>query len=99
MGQAAGWAVRGERPGFGVLNLLFAILLVFGVAGASVGWMLGTRSLYQTEYNALDPIVPRRSQIMAVVRRRKMWRLVYTLAFFFLGVLTGLAFLMYLARR
>ena len=89
---------RGERLGFGALNLLIAILLVFGAAGAGVGWMLGTRTLYQKEFDALEPIVPQRRVIMATLRRGKFRRLVFTAVFFFLGVLTGLAFLMYLAR-
>ncbi len=81
------------------MNLLIAILLAFGAAGAGVRWALGTRRLYQRAYDPLDPPMPRRSQVVAIVRRRKIRRLLFTLFSFFLGVLAGLALLFYLAHR
>src|SRR5579871_4356221 len=53
------------------LKILIAILLAFGAAGAGVGWVVGSRSLYQREYDPLDPPMLGRRQIMAVIKRRK----------------------------
>lgn len=91
---------RGQVDG-GVdsLNLLIAILLLFGVAGAGVGWTVSTPTLYQREYDPLDPPVLHRRHVAPIIRRRKVRRLLFTLMSFFLGVLAGLAFLFYLARR
>ncbi len=97
-GRAAS-GTRANRRGVDTLYLLVAILLVFGAAGAGIGWRMGTRALYQHEYNPLDPPVLRRRPVMAIVRRRKWRRLLFTLMSFFVGVLARLGFLMYLARR
>ncbi len=81
------------------MKLLIAILLLFGAAGAGIGWAVATQTLYRREYNPLDPPVLHRRHVAPVIRRRKVRRLLFTLMSFFLGVLAGLGFLFYLARR
>ncbi|HZP99262.1 MAG TPA: hypothetical protein VFB13_06975 [Reyranella sp.] len=81
------------------MKLLIAILLAFAAAGAGIGWVMGTRTLYEREYNPLDPPMLRRRVVIATVRRRKIRRVLLTLFYALLGMLAGFAFLMYLARR
>ena len=81
------------------MTLLIAILLVFGLAGAGVGWTVGTRTLHERTYDPMLPVVPSRTLVKAELRRRKSRRVLLTLFYALLGVLTGIAFLMYLARR
>lgn len=98
--SGSAWGRAGGQFGASALKLLLIpILLAFGVAGAGVGWAVGSRSLYVGDYDPLAPAMLRRHQVMAVVRRRKVRRLLLTLGYFFLGVLAGIAFLLYLSMR
>jgi hypothetical protein len=75
-------------------------LLVFGVLGAAFGWRRGTKALYRRSLSepVLAPDETKRDYDRRLRRRRKLWRLITTVAYFCVGVGTGLVFIALTAR-
>ena len=74
--------------------LIWGIIGFYALCGGGLGWLLGTKAIYRRSSHALaDVDIP--SQTLA---RRKLWRLVKTLAGVVGGALVGFVFLLFLAR-
>ena len=76
-------------------------MALFGVVAGYVGWRRATKPIYRRMYVEVDPPTgtSRREYERAYRRRRKLWRLVVTFFYAVGGALSGVLFLMFLARR
>ena len=76
-------------------------LLMFGTAGAGIGWYRATKPIYRRSLR--EPDLPtgmtRRDFDRQRRRRLKWWRVVWTLVYFLLGALLGAVLLMGVKAR
>ena len=76
-------------------------MALFAFVAGAIGWRRATKPIYRRSYANVD--VPdgmtRREYDRAIRRQRKRWRLVVTLLYALAGAITGVIFLMILARH
>lgn len=81
--------------------LLAVTMLLFAIAGGTIGWRRATRPIYRRSLfdEEAPPGANRREYDAMVRRRRKRWRLVVTLLYALIGAAMGVVFLFLVARR
>ena len=102
------WALSGDRmfmncdnpttrkpaPGETVSILIWTIIILYALAGGGVGWWIGTKAIYRPSSHALGDV----DISPETLARRKLRRIVLSLAGLSGGALVGLVFLLFLAR-
>lgn len=101
MSAVISFAAENSCEGSQVSSAWVAAILLFAIAGATIGWRRATKPIYRRSiFDENSPAGMSRREYDRMIRhRRKLWRLLVTLFCALIGAAFGVVFLFLIARR